>query len=86
MPVVMLVADPQPISDLNAALGLYATQRQGAESALYLAAFAVILPLALVAVPRLANAIAAGPNGAGSAGSRRRFSWRRSRRSSWSCA
>ena len=63
MPVVMLVAEPQPISDLNAALGLYATQRQGAESALYLAAFGVIMPIAIVAVPRLANAIAAGPNG-----------------------
>ena len=64
MSVVMLVADPQPINELNATLGLYATQRQGAETLLSFAAFAVILPLAALSVPRLANAIAAGPNAA----------------------
>jgi hypothetical protein len=39
-------------------------QNQTAKSALYLTAFVVVLPLALVAVPRLAAAVAAGPNGA----------------------
>jgi hypothetical protein len=37
-------------------------ERQSLESVLYLVSFAVILPLALIAVPRLADAIAAGPN------------------------
>ena len=58
MSLVMLAIDPKPI------VGLDATQRQGAETALYLVAFAVILPGALIVVPRLADAIAAGPNGA----------------------
>jgi hypothetical protein len=38
---------------------------QDAESALYLGYFAMILPLALIFVPRLADALSAGPNGAG---------------------
>ncbi len=37
-------------------------QEQDIESALYLAAFAIILPAALIAAPRLADTIAAGPN------------------------
>jgi hypothetical protein len=37
-------------------------QNQSAKTALYLAVFAVILPVALFAVPRLAATIAAGPN------------------------
>ncbi len=37
-------------------------QEQDVETALYLAVFALILPAALIAVPRLADAIAAGPN------------------------
>jgi hypothetical protein len=41
------------------------TQRQNAESTLYLLAFGLILPLALILVPRLADGIAAGPNGDG---------------------
>jgi hypothetical protein len=61
---VMIVVEPQPIRALYATLGLYASQRQGAETALYLAGFGVILPIAAVAVPRLANTIAAGPNAA----------------------
>ncbi|MEK6326346.1 MAG: hypothetical protein AABM66_02320 [Actinomycetota bacterium] len=43
---------PPPLSD----------QEQDVESALYLAAFAIILPAALIAAPRLADTIAAGPN------------------------
>jgi len=56
MSLVMLAVDPKPI------VGLDATQRQGAETALYVAAFGVILPVALMAVPRLADAVAAGPS------------------------
>ena len=47
-------------------LGKFATlvnqQNQSAKSAIYVTAFLVILPLALVLVPRLADRIAAGPN------------------------
>jgi hypothetical protein len=39
------------------------TENQPAESALFTIAFVVILPAALIAVPRLADSIAAGPNG-----------------------
>ncbi len=39
-------------------------QNQSAKTALYVVAFAVVLPLALVAVPRLTAALAAGPNAA----------------------
>jgi hypothetical protein len=59
MSLVMLAVDPKPI------VGLDATQRQDAETLLYLMAFAVILPSALIVVPRLADAIAAGPNAPG---------------------
>ena len=38
-------------------------QNQRAKTAIYLASFAVILPLALVAMPRLADRIAVGPSG-----------------------
>jgi hypothetical protein len=41
---------------------LTALQNQGAKTVLYVAAFVVILPLALVGGPRLADTIAAGPN------------------------
>jgi hypothetical protein len=56
MSLVMLVVEPEPIGYLGV------SQRQDAETALYLAAFAVILPLALIAGSRVANAIATGPN------------------------
>lgn len=56
---VVLLVDPTPVPGLAPLV-----QRQDAETALYLAAFAVILPVALIAVPRLADAIAAGPNAA----------------------
>ena len=51
---VVLVVQPTPI------LGGALSQRQDAETALYLAAFFVILPLALIAGPRIADAIASG--------------------------
>jgi hypothetical protein len=54
--LVLLAVDPKPIP------GLAATQRQDAETAVYLAAFLVVLPLAWITAPRLAGAIAAGPN------------------------
>src|SRR5688500_1575363 len=57
MSALLLVDHPTP---LPAPLG---EQNQDAETALYLVAFAVILPAALVFVPRLADRIAAGPNG-----------------------
>jgi hypothetical protein len=58
MAAVMLVVHPK-LSGL-----LSTPTRQGAETALFVVAFLVLLPLALVAGPRLAGAIAAGPNGA----------------------
>jgi hypothetical protein len=51
---VVLVVQPTEI------LGGPLTQRQDAETALYLAGFFVILPLALIAGPRIADAIASG--------------------------
>jgi hypothetical protein len=56
---VLIVVDPRPIP------GLPATQRQDAETSLYVAAFAVVLPLALIVAPRLARRIDAGANAAG---------------------
>jgi hypothetical protein len=56
MAIVMAAAHPVPIPRLGA------TQRQDAETALYVAAFFVILPLAVLAVPRLADAVARGPS------------------------
>jgi hypothetical protein len=61
--VVLLIARPQ-----NAGLGNFALvvnqQNQTAKSLLYAAVFLVILPAALTLVPRLADAIAEGPNAA----------------------
>lgn len=57
--VVMTIVEPQPIP------GLDLSQRQSAETALYVAAFAVVLPLALLGSHRLSGAIAACPNAAG---------------------
>lgn len=53
---VVLVVQPTPI----AGLALPLAQRQHAETALYFAGFFVILPLALIAGPRIADAIALG--------------------------
>jgi hypothetical protein len=58
MSVLMLLVEPKPVPGLDLA------QRQDAETAVYAAALLVILPLALVAAPRLADRIAAGPNAA----------------------
>jgi hypothetical protein len=57
MPVLMLAVHPTPIPP-------FGEQHQDAESALYVAMFLLILPLALIVAPRLADAIAAGPNAA----------------------
>src|SRR5918912_339790 len=59
MAVVMLAVRPKPIA------GLAASQRQDAETALYLVAFGGLLPLSLAVSPRLARRIAAVPNGGG---------------------
>ena len=59
MSLVLLVIHP----DLSIPSNNFGVQQnQTAKTALYVAAFTVILPLALIAVPRLADAIAAGPN------------------------
>ena len=54
--LVLILTSPTP---LPPPLG---EQEQDVETALYVAVFALILPAALIAVPRLADAIAAGPN------------------------
>jgi hypothetical protein len=56
MAVVMAAAEPHPIPRLGV------TQRQDAETALYIVAFFVILPAAVWLVPRLADALSRGPN------------------------
>jgi hypothetical protein len=57
MAIVMASVHPVAIA------GLGTSQKQDAETALYLLAFFLILPAALFAVPKLADAIASGPNG-----------------------
>lgn len=56
MAAVMLVADPEPVA------GGFASTRQGAETALYLAAFGIALPVGLYAGPKLTRWITEGPN------------------------
>jgi hypothetical protein len=56
--VALLLVNPQPVPGLPEF-----SQRQDAETALYFLAFAVIVPAALIAVPRLADAIAARSGG-----------------------
>jgi hypothetical protein len=58
-PVVLLVEPTRLPAPLNV------EQKQNAETALYLLSFGLILPLALLRVPRLADSIAASPNGPG---------------------
>jgi hypothetical protein len=55
--VAVLAIHPSPVPGLAPL-----TQRQSAESALYAIGFFVVLPIVLVFVPRLADAIGAGPN------------------------
>jgi hypothetical protein len=61
MSLVILSTHPQ-VAGLGAFTGLVNQQNQTAKSLLYVLAFVVILPLAVIAVPRLADALAAGPN------------------------
>lgn len=56
--LIMLAVSPTPYPP-----PLVGGQRQSAETTTYLIAFGLILPLALVAGPRLADRIARGPNG-----------------------
>ena len=59
VPVELLVEPTRLPPPLNV------EQKQNAETALYLLSFGLILPLALLFVPRLADSIAASPNGPG---------------------
>ena len=60
MAIVVLLAHPQ-LAGLGPSPGLVNKQNQTGKSLLYLVTFAVILPTAVILVPRLADAIAAGP-------------------------
>jgi hypothetical protein len=62
MAAIWVVHPPHKLPGFFAAGG---DQNQGTKTFLYVAAYAVIAPLALIAVPRVADAIAAGPNAAG---------------------
>jgi hypothetical protein len=62
MPLVVLGAHPDQ-QGLGSFTAFVNQQNQTAKSLLYLVAFLVVLPLAVVLVPRLADTIAAGPNG-----------------------
>ena len=60
--VVLLIVHPTP-RNLGIYAGVINQQNQQAKTALYVATFVVVLPLALVCVPRLAGRIAGGPHG-----------------------
>jgi hypothetical protein len=62
MSTVLLLVHPAAVSGLGVLASLVNQQNPSAKAALYLLAFAVILPLALLLVPRLADRIGAGPN------------------------
>jgi hypothetical protein len=62
MASMLLVVHPD-LTGLRSFVGIVNQQNQTAKTALYLIGFAGILPLALVAVPRLSDAIARSPNG-----------------------
>jgi hypothetical protein len=64
MSLVVLATRPQ-IGGLGAFVGLVNQQNQTAKTLLYVVAFLVILPGAVLGVPRLADTIAASPNSAG---------------------
>lgn len=59
MALVELLDHPRPAPSVLLRLG----QKQNAETALYLTAFAMIVPIALILVPRLADAVSTTPNG-----------------------
>jgi hypothetical protein len=61
MAVILSLAHPPP-GHLSA---VYIRQNQSGKTALYVGAFVLLLPLAILGVPRLADRIAAGPNGRG---------------------
>ena len=58
--VQLLVIHPHVVANIPS--GIVNQQNQTVKTDAYLIAFLVILPLALVAAPRVADAIAAGPN------------------------
>jgi hypothetical protein len=58
---LLLVAHPD-LTGLRAFAKVVNQQNQNAKTLLYVAAFALILPLALIAVPRLVDRVAGGPN------------------------
>ena len=62
MAVVLLIVHPAPIPGLPAVDTLFEQQDTHAKTDLYLAAFLVVLPLAVALVPRLADRVARGPN------------------------
>ncbi len=64
MAIVISASHPDT-AGLGAFAGRVNQQNQSAKSFLYVAAYLVILPVALVTVPRLADAVAATPNRAG---------------------
>lgn len=55
---LMIIVEPKPIPGFDAA------QRQSAETALYMVAFAIVLPFSLFGGSRLTRTIAGGPNSA----------------------
>lgn len=57
--IATLLVAPKPIP------GFDLSQRQSVETALYLTAFGIVLPLSVLLVPRVADAVAVGPNGRG---------------------
>src|SRR5947209_12816216 len=61
--VALLLVHPDLTAGLRAFANVVNQQNQRAKTALYLVGFFVILPLTLIAVPRLADEIARGPNG-----------------------
>lgn len=57
-----LLLSPPGLPSSSPLLGLVNQQNQTVKTDVYLGAFLIVLPLALIAGPRLADAIAAGPN------------------------
>ena len=62
MSALLLVVHPD-LTGLRAFANVVNQQNQNAKTVLYVAAFALILPLALIAVPRVVDRIARGPSG-----------------------
>jgi hypothetical protein len=64
MALSLLIVHPDDTGLTAAEAALVNQQNQSVKTGLYVAAFAVILPLALIFAPRIADRIARGPNGA----------------------